>query len=426
MTDHSDDVTVTLRLDEVFQEKAYVRLIHDGSREDYWYYMLTDDMDTDAKSLLDAKLADVLAADGEISGNIGMNKSLTFEGLSARTDYRVIAARISPAGEVIGDVAELEFVTLRDPDVFEVNDSWTITYKERKYTSEPYSEVEIFTCDVEGDDTLKTYIPCLLTKDDFKKAYDNNLRRCFEDYIAYRNLENVKWKNEVRHKDSEFIQDRLRHDDYVLFMIGVDDSGKLTGYYSRTDWKLEQEEPTEQYRAWLGKWRLTGKYQGIEVAYDVEISPEENNLYYRMYGWESLTAVDYFESVPQVLPIQLFFEKSTGSAYIISEELPDLADLALAEFYEFYLYGAIQYNGNPMVIDIPNLRLARMTLTDNDHAKVTPENFVFDNGSGVEESPFIYFGYVYTAAINSHMSYEPMTVDSKVPAISTISLTRSK
>ena len=38
-----DRTTVSLKLDQAFQEKAYVRLNHDGTQDDYWFYALTQD-----------------------------------------------------------------------------------------------------------------------------------------------------------------------------------------------------------------------------------------------------------------------------------------------------------------------------------------------------------------------------------------------
>lgn len=420
-----DNTVVNLRLDEALMEKAYVRLTHNGASGDFWYYMITTDLESDAAALLNGYIASILESEGELLGNVGVNKNITFTDLSARTDYRVIASRISETGELIGNVAELCFVTKRDPSVFELYDAWEITYKERKLVTDPYSETEVFECKVTDEKSQETYIPCLLSKEDFKNAYGNNHRKCFEDYIDYRNQLNVKWVNEVTAETSEFLQDRLRHGDYIVFMIGVDANGELTGYYAQKNCTIAQETATTAYRRWLGDWKLSGTYNGVNVSYEVEISPDENNMYYRMYGWESLTALDYFANIPDDLPILLYFDKVTGDAYVISEALPDFSDnAALADFYDFYLFGAISYNGTTTVVDIPNLRLARLTLVDDNHANAYPENFIYDNGSEVIETPFLYFCYIYTDALTSYMSYIPVTTDMKVPAIANMRLER--
>lgn len=420
-----DNAVVNLRLDEAFQEKAFVRLTHNGSRSDYWYYMITTDLESDAAALLNGYIANILEEEGQLLGNVGVNKNITFTDLAARTDYRVIASRINEAGEIIGNVAQLCFVTKRDPAVFEVYDAWQISYKERKFVAEPYSETEIFECKVTDAESEQTYIPCLLSKDDFKRAYGNDHRKCFEDYIEYRNMMNVKWTKEVKTQTSEFVQDRLRHGDYIVFMIGVDTEGELTGYYAQKNCKIEQETPMDTFKKWMGQWKITGMYNGVSVSYDVNIDADENNMYLRLRGWESLTAMDYFASVPEELPILLYFDKITGDVYVVSEELPDFSDnAALADFYDFFLYGSVDYNGTVTVIDIPNLRLARMSLVDDDHANVYAENFIYDNGSDVIETPFLYFCYIYTEGITGYTYYSPVTVDMKVPSIETMRLER--
>lgn len=422
-----DDTVVTLRVDEVFQEKASIRLNHDGAQDDFWYCMITQDMETSAAELVQAQLGEALAAAGTITGNVGTNRNVTFDGLSPKTEYRVLASRITPAGKMTGNVAELNFVTLRDPDVFELHPSWEITYKERRVSeSDPNQETEVLACTVKDAESKDTYIPCLLTRTDFETAYGGSLRACFEDYVEYLNLQNVVWEDKVLTGSCEHLEDRLRHGDYILFMIGVDAEGELTGYYARTDHSLTQETATDAYRRWIGKWTLSGTYGEEKISYQVEISPDENNLYYRMYGWESTSATDYFKTLPQERPVLLYFEKTTGDAYVVSEELKDLPDPTLAEFYDFFLYGCVEidYGGEmtELPIDVSNVRIARMSLTNDNRAVFTPEIFSFDLYGVHYEAPFLYFNYSYTSAL--YAGLVPVTDESKVPRISTMILER--
>ena len=422
------DAVVTLRLDDVFQEKAYVRLNHDGNQDDYWYYMLTQDMVSDARLLLEECIGNAIAVDGQLIGNVGTNRNITFEDLEAKTRYRVIAARILADGTIYGNVAELDFVTLRDPDVFERHPVWEIRYKERRVSEEdPDEESEIFTCTVSDTSFHDTYVPCLLTKEDFQASYGGNLRKCFEDYVAFRNLENVKWPKIVIDTTYEHTEDRLRHGDYLLFMIGVDTDGELTGWYAQTECRIDQEQASEAYSRWVGDWKLSGTYEGQKVVYDVTIVPEENNLYYRMYGYEGTTADDYMTSVPDELPILLYFEKTTGDVYVVSEELPDFSDnQALADFYDFYLYGCVKIDYNGVMTDVPvdvsNLKLARFTLSGDSYATASPQVFSFDLNGVHYDAEFLYFNYSYISAM--YAGLVPVTPDSAVPRISDMTLVR--
>lgn len=417
------DVQVSLRVDEVFQEKAYIRLNHDGSQDDYWYYLLTEDLYTEARLLLEGALGADLDADGKISANVGTNKNITFENLDAKTKYRVIASRILADGSIAGNVAELIFLTRRDPAVFEAYPQWMVEYKERRVAADdPDDESEIFACTVA--DTAETYVACLLSEDDFKKSYGEDIRACFEDYVAFRNMEHVKWPNVVKNESSEHVEDRLRSGKYIVFMIGITAEGELTGYYARQDFSIQQEVATEAYRKWIGKWTITGSAGGKDIRYPVEIFSDENNLYYRMEGWEGPSANSYFTTVPTELPILLYFEKSTGDAYVVSEELKDLEDPTLAEFYDFYIYGCVEidYNGFPteVPVDVPNVRVARLTLVNDMRATVAPEVFSFDLNGVHYDAPFLYFNYSYISSM--YAGLVPVTNDSMVPRISTMKL----
>lgn len=146
-----DETVVTLRLDEAFQEKAYIRLNHDGSQDDFWCYLVTQDMQTGAETLMKAHVEGALESTGEIEGNTGTNKNITVNNLEAKTSYRVIAARILPDGSITGNVAELVFTTLRNPDVFEVHPTWEIAYDGRRTASDDLNqESEVFDCSVGG------------------------------------------------------------------------------------------------------------------------------------------------------------------------------------------------------------------------------------------------------------------------------------
>jgi hypothetical protein len=127
-----------------------------------------------------------------------------------------------------------------------------------------------------------------------------------------------------------------------------------------------------------------------------------------MYGWEETSCIDYLKEVPTQLPILLYFEKSTGSAYVVSEELPAYVSsegLNLSGMYYFYLYGSIEveYDGvmTPVPVDVPNLKLARLTLNDaGTRAYATPERFVYDMSGVRYDAEFIYFN-IHTSSLPS-------------------------
>ena len=426
-----DGVTLTLRVDEVGQDIAHVRLTHDGSGEDYWYCMNSTNLDADARGLLERQLSDVLKEKGEIEAQVGVNRNVIFSGLKAKTDYRVIAARINEYGKIVGNVAEATYRTMRDPAVFEKKGNWVMSYKERKMVSEDdESEIEVFSCLVEGD-TTETFVPMILSKDDFRDYYGEiedvtAVRSCFEEYVEFCNSSNTKWSKQIRNKTCEYTQERLRSDDYWLFMIGITKDGDLTGYYSCNEHKLIPEQAEPGFMDWVGVWRISEIVPSAEsVTYEVTIKAEENNLYLRMYGWEKTAKLDEaLREVPDMCPVLLYYEKSTGDVYVISEELNDLGTVAEADFYDFFLYGLVSLEeGDLSMINLPNLRLARMALNEGRQSVTfTPERFTYSEDGKAKSAEFEGFCYVYTMTIWPELT--PLTPDLKVIRINNLKMER--
>lgn len=420
------DVTVALRLDEAFQEMAYVRLTHDGDQGDLWYHMFTTELETDARLELETRISTLLESDGKIVGNSGVNRNITLEGLEANKVYRVIAAIVTPAGEIASNVAEMQFKTMRDPDVFEKHPDWNIQHVARVVAKDdPDNETELIRCTVV--DTTETYVPCLLSADSFRNDYKSNYKACFEGYVKIMNDGHVKWPKVVRRGNYDHVEDRLTQGEYYLFMIGIDSTGTLTGQYAETLYKVSQETATEAYKKWLGDWTLSGRCGETSISYPVRIVPEENNLYYRMYGWESTTVADGLKNIPEELPILLYFEKSTGDMYVVSEELKDLDNVALADLYDFYLYGCIQldYNGTMMdvPVDTPYLMIARFTMNSSNSATAKGLKISLEAYGIPGEVEFLYFNYSYSM-VGIYNGLIPVTMDSVVPRINTMVLSK--
>ena len=194
-----------------------------------------------------------------------------------------------------------------------------------------------------------------------------------------------------------------------------------------TECAIDQEKATEAYRNWIGQWTLSGECDGQKISYSVNIAAEENNLYYRMSGWESTSATNYFKDLPNIRPILLYFEKSTGHVYVISEQLADYDELALAELYDFFLYGCVKvdYNGTPtdVPVDAPNLKIARFEMKTDSRAIAYPEYFEFDLNGERHVEPFLYFNYSYIIS-SIYDGLVPVTSDARVPRIETITLDR--
>lgn len=406
--DLSGQVVVKLSLDQIFQEKAYVRVRHNGEGDQLWFSFITDDLTSDASELLNSELTANLEFYGQINANSGVNRSVTFSNLVALTDYRVIAAALTLDGEICSNVAVLDFVTKRNPDQFFINENWAIAYDKREASEkDPNVKQELFK--ITSKDSL-TYYPFVVLKKDYNELYGGNIRKCFESYVEFRNHENIRWSKSVMVADTTFRQDRLRADDYFVFMMGIDKEGELSGYYAYQELTLEQEVQLPGYAQWLGKWMVQGTTaDNMSKSYEIEIKADENNLYYKMYGWEGDVVNEYYGNISQECPIPLYFEQTTSNAYILSTYLGERGMEAL-----FYIYGNAMIRDSITPINIENMKVAAFKMI-GEEAFLTPEQYsVYDDANEYHNDDFFSFGYCYTLRGLEYVGFAPYTADSKV------------
>jgi hypothetical protein len=359
------EVSIMLDVDKVSLESVNVRVRHNGEADMLWVYMVTPDMDTPADVLIDEKLASDLELTDEIVAWTGQNKSVQLSGLSRKAYYRFICKALdSVTGKPVGVASELVFRTRRDPSVFEVNDNWTVTVGDRVVDNISKMEYDNFVC-TSSDDESYILLPIRVT--DFEFYYQNNMRALFEDYVSDFGLAegDSKWKNIVKTGDNTLSEERLRSGEWLVFMIGIDSDGELTGYYQKLELKIEQETATDEYTRWLGKWQISDK--NGNAMFQIEIIPSENNMWYYMSGWESNNVYGYDTTDPALMP-ELFFDKETGEVCFISQYVNTLINGS--DTYDFFFSGTFTY-GSTFVLgsEVLNYRMADAVFIDSTYNK---------------------------------------------------------
>lgn len=362
---------IMLDIDKVSLESVNVRVRHDGDPNMLWSYMHTDDLHTSAQQLLEEKIAKDQDLTGEIVVYVGQNKSVHLSGLKPKCSYRFICGQLDPiSGEIKGKVSELEFKTRRDPAVFDINPEWSIVYEDRTVNNADKIEYDRFSC-ISSDE--EPYVMLPIKKIDFEYYYNNDIRALFEDYHADFGLAvgDSQWKNIVKIGDDTFLEQRLRSGDWIIFMIGIDQAGELTGLYQQLSLTLEQETATPEYKRWLGTWTVSDK-NGIKL-FEIDVLPSENNMWYYMSGWESNNVYGYDTTDPALMP-ELFFDKETGEMCFISQYVNTM--VSTNEAYDFYFSGTFTY-GNTYVLgsEVLNYRMADAYFVNDDKAIIEAGKF---------------------------------------------------
>lgn len=373
-----EEVSIVLDVDQLSLESASVRVRHNGSADLLWVYMNTMDLESDAASLIENKISKDLELTGEIVANRGQNKSLTMSALQAKSYYRFICSAIDEVtGLPYGDVAEITYRTRRDPSVFEMNDSWTISRGERTMNNQDKTEYDNFIC--ESDDE-QTYVVLTLKDSDFEYYYKNDLRSLFEDYQSSFGFEegSSKWKSVLSSGDITWSEQRLRSGDWTAYMIGIDSDGELSGLYQLLQFTVEQEVASAEYNRWLGTWTVS---DAGEALFDIEIIPSENNMWYYMAGWESSNIFDFDTYDPALMP-ELYFDKESGKMLFISQYVNSM--VSGSETVDFYFTGTFTY-GNTYVLgdQVLNLRMAESTFVNSTYSEAAISSLTFQN-SGME------------------------------------------
>ena len=354
-----EDVKFILREDAIELNTAAIRIKHNASADVMWVYMQTEDLESDADVLIAERVENEYQFTEQIVAYQGNNKSIHLNGLEAKKRYRIIVKAIDEDGKLYGKAASLIFKTRRNPDLWEVNDNWTLTRNAERTSkvvsgSSEVQEYENFECKSKDQEA---YIILTLSKADFqnyKKDDDHKdvKRTLFEDYYADFIKAN-DYKSRILKGDNNWNEERLRSGDYVVFMIGLDDENELSGLYKQFNVTIEPEQPTEEYNKWIGWWQIT--FPNGATPWNIYIDELDPNMWLSSIGWEP----EYIVADVTNMPLKLYFSKSTGEVYIVSQEVSVGSDGSI-----IYYYGTFPYGQYQTVLDYEDVRVARARFTN--------------------------------------------------------------
>ena len=354
-----EDIKFILREDVIELNSAAIRVRHNASADVMWVYMQTEDLESDADVLIAERVENEYQFTEQIVAHQGNNKSVHLNGLEAKMRYRIIVKAIDEDGKLYGQAASLIFKTRRNPDLWEVNDNWTLTRNSERTAkvitgTTELQEYENFDC-VSKDQ--ESYIILTLTKADFqnyKKAEDHKdvKRTLFEDYYADF-IKTNDYKSNILKGNKTWYEERLRSGDYVVFMIGLDEDNELSGLYKQFNITIEPEQPTEGYNKWIGWWEIS--FPNGAKPWNIYIDDLDANMWFTSVGWEP----EYVVTDVTNMPLKLYFSKSTGDVYIVSQEVASGNDGSTVYYYGTFPYGTYQ-----TVLDYEDVRVAKARFTN--------------------------------------------------------------
>ena len=200
-----------------------------------------------------------------------------------------------------------------------------------------------------------------------------------------------QWAEIVETGNCSWQEQRLRCGDWYLFMIGVDEDGELTGLYRQVECVIPEEEATDAYNKWLGTWEVSAYDEGVPTKFTLTILKSEANMWYYSIGWEpnNVYGVD-----PANLPVELFFDKTNGKAYLVSQYVTSAVDVG-GVTADFYMYGVFPYGGASTFLDTVNTRIAEFSMTDAASTEASVTGMTFTTMQAGTQLTFKYTEAIY-------------------------------
>lgn len=353
------DFRFILSEDVINLNTASIRIKHNGSFDAMWVYMQTSDLVSDADALIAERVSNEYQYTEQIVARTGNNISLAFNGLDAKQRYRIIVKAIDKDGNLYGKAASLIFKTRRNPDVWEVNDNWSLTRKEERTSkviagSTEEQEYENYECKSKDQESYIILTLSMTDYQNYKKAegHKDVKRTLFEDFYSDFMQQN-DYKSKILKGDKVWTEERLRSGEYVAFMIGLDEDNELSGLYKESRITIEPEEPTEEYNKWKGWWEIS--FEGNNNPWTIYIDELDPNMWLSSIGWEP----EYIVEDVTNMPVKLYYSKSTGDVYLVSQEVASGSDGST-----IYYYGTFPYSTYQTVLDFENVRVAKANFTN--------------------------------------------------------------
>ncbi len=209
---------------------------------------------------------------------------------------------------------------------------------------------------------------------------------------------------------------------WLMFLVGMDGDGYITGSYAETSVNIPEETPTEGYNKWIGEWNIgNGK-----IVYPVSIEKSEANYTYILRGWETGDSIDSAkgEQMDQEY-LEAEYDNYNGNLYFKSQYLGTYTENNVG-IDELFL-GKIDYQGGSTaengiwIITDEGLDLAAGVMNEgNATATVSGCNVNVNLGNKTVETVFSFMQYIAAYMNGNNVEYSeynqnvpqfPLTMD---------------
>ena len=230
---------------------------------------------------------------------------------------------------------------------------WVLEYKGREdYTEDngSVSRVERFHIEAPG---AAYYLVRTINPDVFQENYGTDVLKFFQDEQGYLEQDAKTFNEKVtdylyNQSPQDLLFDMIRHGDWQGYLIGFDANGKITGEYTKCEFKVVEDKPKDAFKRWLGFWTVSGPDpDGRLVSYNIEVVSSEANYSYIVYDWETGDSITDggTEMNGSEDWIETFFWD--GNMYFTSQYIQTYQ--VSGTTYDQFFFGNFNYNGHHTV-----------------------------------------------------------------------------
>ena len=317
------NLKLTIEVENITTTTAKIKLSHELEADNTWYGFVTADTQTDAKALVEAEIAKGIDAK-----DLHRSKQYVtiLEGLTPESSYRYIATGLTADGVQYGEIAQVEFKTLKDgnsePEYngMRRNDAWTVMYVGKDTLNEVEYDHVVRVISKDNNPYAITLV--------YADAYDPYQLRELADAMlvdlkAY--LAEYNEQNGTAFTFADMLYTGNGADPFDLdpgmyraVAVGFTTEGEVSGLYSVSDeFEVEEQMPTANYLAWLGKWEIYGQN---EVSATVNIAKSVANRSFVMTGWEGFDDLEVEVEYNAELDAMFFYSQLVAEDYDLGEE----------------------------------------------------------------------------------------------------------
>lgn len=331
--DELPDLKLNVEVEDVTTTTAKVSVSHSSEVDNTWYGFVTDNTTSSAMALIEeAVAASIDTRDLHRSGQY----VTILDDLNPDTTYRYIATGLTAEGVQYGEVAVVEFKTLKEQtsedeeyNGMRRNDAWKVMYVGKDVLNDVEYDHVIRVVSTDSNPYAITLV--------YADAYDPYQLRDLADamlidlkaFLAEYNDRNATYFTfgDILYTGNGADAFDLDPGMYRAIAVGFTPSGEVSGLYSVSDeFEVKEQVSSASYLAWLGNWSIEGQNGAVNT---VNITKQHANRSYYMTGWEG------FDDLPIVVEYSAELDAMFFYSQLVAEDYDLGAEYGKADIYLF-------------------------------------------------------------------------------------------